>query len=327
MIDPYYDNVVLMLPFDQDGPGGQGSLDYSKYNQRLVWKGDARLSTAQSEYGEKALMCPGGDSDIVTVLESASLNISSCDFTIEFLFYATALKYYSRLVNINSTWSAGAAGFNWNSSSDNINFAVFNILNPVVRTLIPPSMNARHHIAVTRLGSLFTMWLDGVAQTTATDSRPMFSTETPYITIGNGDVSVGVFTPFAGYIKDLRITSGIARYTANFTPPTALKADYPAPVFTPRLISPFNKALRPDQNADWGGPKTVSGTVKIGAVLVKRRVRLYEANTGVLIREQWSQIDGTYSFTGLRADIDYTVTSTDYAAAYNDVIAARIRAV
>jgi hypothetical protein len=72
---------------------------------------------------------------------------------------------------------------------------------------------------------------------------------------------------------------------------------------------------------------TITGTIKIGATPCKRRVRLYEANTGILIREIWSADDGNYIFTGLRMDYKYTVSSTDYNNAYNDTIAARITAV
>jgi len=72
------------------------------------------------------------------------------------------------------------------------------------------------------------------------------------------------------------------------------------------------------------GVGTVSGVVKLGALPAKRRVRLYEASTGVLIREQWAGADGSYRFEGLRKDYKYTVTAVDYSGVYNDVIKANI---
>jgi hypothetical protein len=77
-------------------------------------------------------------------------------------------------------------------------------------------------------------------------------------------------------------------------------------------------------HAFFGGSGTVSGTVKIGSVPARRRVRLYDASTGVLIREKWSETDGSYSFTGLKMEYRYTVTATDYNGDYNDVIAANL---
>ena len=80
-------------------------------------------------------------------------------------------------------------------------------------------------------------------------------------------------------------------------------------------------------NAFWSGLGTLSGTVKIGSSLIKRRVRLYETNTGVLLWEKWSNSDGSYTFEYLSKLMDFTITSTDYTGTYNDVIAARVRAV
>lgn len=80
-------------------------------------------------------------------------------------------------------------------------------------------------------------------------------------------------------------------------------------------------------HSHYGGPGMVSGTVKIGAVVVKRRVRLYESSTGICIREMWSGEDGSYLFEGLRTDYLYTITATDLSGEYNDVIAARVTAI
>lgn len=97
----------------------------------------------------------------------------------------------------------------------------------------------------------------------------------------------------------------------------------------PKRPSVFVNQLRLARGHDyahaiWGGTGTVSGVIKVGALAAIRRVRLYEASTGVLIREQWAGIDGSYSFAGLNKDYKYTVTATDYSGTYNDVIKANI---
>lgn len=90
--------------------------------------------------------------------------------------------------------------------------------------------------------------------------------------------------------------------------------------------SPLRK-LRPELRPYFGGDGHISGIVEIGTVPVKRRVRLYEANSGNLIQEIWSNADGTYAFPSMKKGIEYTVVSVDCARNYNDVIAARVTAV
>jgi hypothetical protein len=85
-------------------------------------------------------------------------------------------------------------------------------------------------------------------------------------------------------------------------------------------------ALHDYKNAIYGGTGVISGTVKIGTTAAKRRVRLYENSTGILVREIWANIDGTYSFTGLNKGYIYTVTTTDIGNVYNDIIYSNITA-
>jgi hypothetical protein len=78
-----------------------------------------------------------------------------------------------------------------------------------------------HHVAITRNASnVFTLWVNGVSEGTATNSVVIADDSSPFY-IG----SIIGAASFNGFIDDLRITKGVARYTANFTPPTAAFLD------------------------------------------------------------------------------------------------------
>ena len=80
-----------------------------------------------------------------------------------------------------------------------------------------------YHVAVSRSGNSFRAFIDGVQ----IGSTVIYS-GTAYIPTAGG-ISIGAAEPyisggsfFDGYMQDLRITKGLARYTANFTPSATL---------------------------------------------------------------------------------------------------------
>jgi len=78
------------------------------------------------------------------------------------------------------------------------------------------SSNTWYHLAVVRSGNTFSLYVNGVSESTATSSV-VIADDTSNLLIGVGDTGT---TYLNGYIDDLRITKGYARYTSNFTPPT-----------------------------------------------------------------------------------------------------------
>ena len=75
-----------------------------------------------------------------------------------------------------------------------------------------------HHLAVTRHGSVFRFWLNGSQLGSDQTSTITFGSATFNAFIG-GSAAYGYNYLINGWIDEMRITKGVARYTENFTPP------------------------------------------------------------------------------------------------------------
>jgi hypothetical protein len=221
-----------------------------------------------------------------------------------------------------------------------------------VNSNAPPALNAWTHIAVVRSGTSLKMFVNGVQQTeTATCSGTVPATQFKMGSSGNDAGTTGI----AGYIEDFRVTKGVARYTADFTPPTvqlptataAPLANYtatyrtvtsapPAPLnitnYAPSgAVAMVAASLLPTFDLEGFGAYQVVGTVKESStpanVPLSRRVRLIKELDGRLLKEMWSNpTTGAYAFTNIRGDLAYTVVTYDHLHNYRAVIADNLTA-
>ena len=86
--------------------------------------------------------------------------------------------------------------------------------NEILVSTTTASVSTWYHVAYVRSGTSFNLYVNGILESTVTNSD---SFNFSGWTIGRGYYD----NQFNGYIDDFRITKGVARYTAPFTPPTA----------------------------------------------------------------------------------------------------------
>ena len=75
-----------------------------------------------------------------------------------------------------------------------------------------------------------------------------------------------------------------------------------------------------------GGLLDIDGIVQIEGSPAARRVRLFEAQSGRLLRETFSSPTGLYRFPNMRSDIEYILLADDHQRVYNAVVADKIKA-
>ena len=214
--DPFFfSNVSLLL----HGDGANGSTvirDSSSLMNTVTPVGNAQISTAQSKFGGASILFDG-TGDRLTLSTNESFTLSG-DFTIEFWIRINNMQVSGILSNGASIFFSTAVALILNQSAQLNKISLWNYLSSTNAAIVATNTlitNQWYHVAFVRSSSTVTPYLDGVSSSSASDANT-YSFSSTLLRIGaywGGD--------FNGYIDDLRITKGVARYTANFTPPTA----------------------------------------------------------------------------------------------------------
>jgi hypothetical protein len=216
--DSSENNTVLHLT-------GDNLTDSSPVTKTITVNGNTQVSTSVKKYGTGSIEFDGtGDSLLASAHQQ--FNFGTGSFTIEGWFYKTASTGYQALVSSGNYFTGGSNG-NWViriTSSSQIAFASYDGTSngEYIEFSATHSLNTWHHFALVREGTgtdQTKFYLDGTLAGSMTVSKVLGDGSVNGIYVGSD--GSGPNADFDGYIDDLRITKGSARYTSNFTPPTA----------------------------------------------------------------------------------------------------------
>jgi hypothetical protein len=159
-----------------------------------------------------------GTGDYLYVADSPTLRLGSGSFTIEFWLYYNSISGEQLVIN-KGYIGAGDLLVMTGSGDGKLGVSLSGSL--VLTESVGSIAGQWYYYAIVSNGTALTLYKNGVSVSTGTNSTVLNSTK-PVGIGGNGDSSAGPLGlyPLNGYIKDLRITKGVARYTTAFTPPT-----------------------------------------------------------------------------------------------------------
>lgn len=205
--DPNFASVVALLHMD----GANGSSAFTDNSPlALTWTraNQAQISTAQSKFGGASGLFDGVD-DRVRPTANAGFNLTG-DFTIEGWSYydSTASNSSRRIIDLlgantcyiyrvnTTTLAVNVAGSTESGSAASDTWVYF---------------------ALARSGTAVRFFINGAQVGSTITSSATLGSSVTAPALGDDLNS----RTWKGWIDELRITKGVARYTSNFTPPSA----------------------------------------------------------------------------------------------------------
>jgi hypothetical protein len=211
-IDQY---TKLMLHCDGSN-GGTTFTDSSATEHTMTVTGNTHTDTAIKKFGTASAQFDSSG-DYITSAASSEFSLTG-DFTIDMWCYLTGIN--KTIVGSLANWDWSAATTNdWVIGTDGAGYLFINVkgVGTVYGTVDTRNLNTWQHFAIERSGSNTTIYVDGAVYKTGTGIGSGTLSTNNIVTLGRAATTLT--GAYEGYIDEFRISKGIARYGAAFTPP------------------------------------------------------------------------------------------------------------
>ena len=210
LADQYASHCTLALPLVGANSDVSASIACTMTNKAVTSDGNVAASSVLSNFYSGSFYFEGTD-NILTIPDNSDFSFGSGDYTIEMWVYPTRISGTQE--NLITRGTSGFSGFIMSvtnfldSTSGSAWDANITYDNPLVA-------NKWQHIAVCRYGDTWTVYINGVANGSDTASGSVSASGT--LTIGGRTGQ----TDFQGYMNDVRLYKGVAKYTSDFVVPS-----------------------------------------------------------------------------------------------------------
>lgn len=217
--DPLFSSVSLLLPMN----AASAFTDRSANSMAVSVVGNTVISNTQTLFGE-SMGYFDGSGDYLDVSSSANFNLGTGDFTDELFIYPTSVGggSYRMLLN-RQPFGASVAAYQLritDSGKLEVLFRPNGGSAASINSAANIPVNTLTHVAVSRASGTVRLFINGVLDGSGSYGVS-FDQPSPQRLLISALDSGTPSTYFVGYMGQLRRTKGVARYTANFTPPAA----------------------------------------------------------------------------------------------------------
>ena len=221
LADQYASNCTLAIPFVGNKEDVSVSIACTSTTGDVSNTNAVSSNNSSNFYSGSWYFDASGD--YLTVPYSAdSFNFGTGDFTVEAYVNQLARVNYTAIIsstntsiNVTNHWTLG-----YSNTADMLSFKLGSGGSSAVTANFSAHYGKWSHVAATRESGTIRLFFDGQEVASATDTSSLTGDTGNAVKIGQRYTNQDAYS-FNGYMSDLRVYKGVAKYTSNFVPAAA----------------------------------------------------------------------------------------------------------